>query len=236
MKEILNICQPDTIPDELKAKPQWVCWKSQPRSNGHASKIPVDPKTGQNASHSDPSTWSSFDSALEYYKKQKDNGIAGIGFVFSKDDPFVGVDLDDCRDPETGDLANWAADIIQSLNSYAEVSPSRRGIKIFTKGQLPGSGRNFGNVEMYDRNRFFTITGWCSGALPTMIENRNREIKFLYKEKAASFFSVTCNSEISRVLMNPTMRGHCAYLSILVAQSVTIVDPAVSTFQNALNN
>ena len=57
--------------------------------------------------------------------------LAGFGFVLDADrDGIVGVDLDGCRDPTSGRIAPWAQKIIQSLRSYAEVSPSGAGVKI----------------------------------------------------------------------------------------------------------
>jgi len=69
------------------------------------------------------------------------------------------VDLDDCRDPETGVLEPWAADAVATLNSYTEVSPSGTGVKVFVRSVLPAGGRSGGHFEFYDRQRYFTLTG-----------------------------------------------------------------------------
>jgi hypothetical protein len=123
----------ENIPPELKALLQWVCWR--------ADKTPVNPKTGGNAMADDPATWGTFAQAVRYWQARQDKGIAGIGFEFSGADPFTGVDLDKCRDPETGETESWAKDIITRLNSYAEVSPSGRGVHILVKGKLPPGPR-----------------------------------------------------------------------------------------------
>ena len=48
-------------------------------------------------------------------------------------------------------------------DTYAEISPSGQGIKIWAKGRLPSGGTAFyigdGRVEIYDRARYFTVTG-----------------------------------------------------------------------------
>jgi putative DNA primase/helicase len=90
---------PKSIPGELKQLPQWLCWQAKQKDNGKTDKIPKDPKTDRNASHSDPATWAPFDEAINRY--ETDNQLAGIGFVFTKDDPLCGIDLDNCRNPET---------------------------------------------------------------------------------------------------------------------------------------
>jgi len=86
------------IPEELRKLNQWVAWKPKTQ-DGKIKKIPVNPSTGRNAVVTDPATWTTFDHAVSYSSKIKD---AGIGFVFTENDPYVGVDLDKCLDPETG--------------------------------------------------------------------------------------------------------------------------------------
>ena len=147
------------IPNSLKLLSQWMCWQSRPKDNGKTDKIPINPHTGKLAKTNDPKTWGTFDQAVQYYEKHKGKGVDGIGFVFTKDDPYAGIDLDGCRNPETGVIEPWAVDIIKSINSYSEVSPSGTGVKIFCKGVLLGGGMKKGNIEIYDRGRFFTITG-----------------------------------------------------------------------------
>jgi putative DNA primase/helicase len=162
----------EKIPPELKARPQWVCWR--------ADKTPVNPKTGGNAKADDPSTWGTFDLAVQYWQAFKDKGIAGIGYEFSADDPFTGIDLDKCRDPETGEIEPWAWEIITRLNSYTEVSPSGQGVHILLKGRLPPGPRRKGQVEMYDRGRYFTMTGLPLEGTPATIEDRQEELMALH--------------------------------------------------------
>ena len=102
--------------------------------------------------------------------------FAGLGFEFSADDGLCGVDLDGCRDRISGVIADWAKAIIVKLNSYAEVSPSQTGVKVFIKGKSPFDGGRkkelshdpIGDkrpaIEVYDRSRYFAVTGWRLGA------------------------------------------------------------------------
>lgn len=149
------------IPQSLKDTPHWVCWRGEYRGgNPKLSKIPVNPKSGGNASSTNAATWGGYDQALSRFNKSPQ--LCGIGFVFGSDDPFVGVDLDHCRNPETGDIEAWAREILGELNTYCEVSPSQTGVKAFLRGgPLPGgiAGGKSGDVEMYQRDRFFTVTG-----------------------------------------------------------------------------
>jgi hypothetical protein len=163
----------DNIPPELKAFPQWVCYRP--------NKIPVDPKTGDNAKADDQSTWREFRQAVAHWEAHQGNGIAGIGYEFSKSCPYMGVDLDHCRNPVTGEIEAWAWEIILKLNSYTEISPSCEGVHILVKGKLPpGTRRRKGKVEMYDHGRYFTMTGHCLKGSPTTIEDRQAEIEVLH--------------------------------------------------------
>lgn len=145
----------DELPSKLLSRDHWVCWRTQ-RRNGNVTKVPVDPATVNFASTSKPETWASFDRARE--RAEGDDSL-GIGFVFTKEDPVVGVDLDDCRNPETDVADEDARDIIDQLGSYTEVSPSGTGFHVLALGSLPDGRCRRGNVEMYEGGRFFTVTG-----------------------------------------------------------------------------
>lgn len=175
----------DNIPDELKVCNQWVCWRAIEKKDGKTDKIPVNANTGGNASVRDPETWGTFDNALAYYEKQKDNGIAGIGFVFTKDDPYAGIDLDDCRNPETNNFTDQASRILKAFTTYSEISPSNTGVKFICRAKLPGKGKAKNGIEIYDEGRFFTLTGGKLGSidgkkLDSTINERQNQITELY--------------------------------------------------------
>ena len=121
------------IPKQMKDLKQWVCWRYEQR-NGQLTKLPKNPKSGGNASITAQETWSSFEEAVKAFES---GPFDGVGFVFTQGDPFAGVDLDKCRDPDTGEIAIWARKIIDRLDSYSEVSPSRTGVKVFLLGRKP---------------------------------------------------------------------------------------------------
>lgn len=160
------------FPAETKQLRQWVVWRFEaPKGDpdGKLTKVPYNPTTGERASSTAPATWSDYQTACEALRQGK---CDGIGFVFSKDDPYTGTDLDSCRDYHTEDIEEWAATTIERLDSYAELSPSETGIHILTKAKLPEGGRKKGKVEMYDHARFFTVTGKHLDGTPRTIEER----------------------------------------------------------------
>jgi len=153
----------ENIPEEFTERRQWVCWRLEGRE-GKQTKVPYIAGTNRRASSTDLMTWRTFDQALAAYEAGEPP-YDGIGFVFCSADPFVGVDLDDCRDPESGAVAEWAQRIISRVEEgYIEASPSGTGVHVIVEGTARGGRAQKkvppkGKVEMYSRERFFTVTG-----------------------------------------------------------------------------
>lgn len=174
------------IPEELQQSPQWVNWRLVPRKDGGKPTKPPYQPSGQLAKTDDSSTWSTF-SSVEGAAPQHD----GIGFVLTKDDPYVGLDFDHCRCPAFDglddeidrEIANGlnmvlpeVADHIGMLNSYTEVSPSGKGIRVFLKGMLPVDGKRKGPIEIYQAGRYLTMTGHVVEGFPLTIEHRQQAL------------------------------------------------------------
>jgi hypothetical protein len=173
------------VPAELQSFRQWVAWRykqSKDKSRGKPTKVPINPITGRHASSTDTATWSDYQAAIRGAVQFR---CSGVGYVFSDSDPYSGIDLDDCRDPETGRIQAWAWEIIHALNSYTEVSPSQTGVKIWVRGKLTPDAHkrtayHNGEVEMYSRERFFTVTGKYLEGTPTTIDERQPELEAVY--------------------------------------------------------
>jgi primase-polymerase (primpol)-like protein len=171
----------DILPDEVTEREQWVCWRVQQRG-GKETKVPINPHTGSFGSATNPDSWASFETAREY---ATEGAAEGLGFVFTGDDPLVGVDLDTCRVPETGTLTDEATDIVERLASYTEVSPSGTGVHVLALGGLPGDRNRKDWVEMYDDARFFTVTGDHLDGTPVTVESRTPAIGSVHAEFVA---------------------------------------------------
>lgn len=142
-----------SIPQELKDLRQWCSWRMEGES-----KLPHTPE-GSIFRSNDASTFRNFDQV------QVRGG--GIAFVIQGDDPYTGIDLDNCID-DKGKIRDWAIPIVARLDgiAYAEVSPSGKGIKFLTKAKKPDGAKcvkkfdkGKQQLECYDFNRFWTITG-----------------------------------------------------------------------------
>src|SRR5207248_531179 len=103
----------------------------------------------------------------------------GIGFVFSRADPFTGIDLDSCVGKD-GTLAAWAKEIITTLDTYTEYSPSKLGVHLLTQATLPEAGKKAGHIELYSQDRYFTLTTDQVPGTPTTIAERQDAIAALY--------------------------------------------------------
>lgn len=160
----------ERIPEELKSLPQWVGFFRTPAKGGKTTKKPVNVHNLYGASSTNPETWGTFEQAVNAIGKTAKVGdsqgkIEGIGFVFAP--PYCGIDLDHVINADTGEINRQALDIINTMESYTEISPSGTGIHIIYKGEIHkewkckknnglGSGSD---IEMYQQGRYFTVTG-----------------------------------------------------------------------------
>jgi putative DNA primase/helicase len=163
-------------PGELRTADQFVCWCEEDR-DGDITKVPYSVHGGR-ASSTNPKTWAPFEAAIAY---AEEHSMPGVGFVFTEDDPYVGIDLDKCRNSETGEIDQWARKIVNALDSYTEISPSGTGLHIFVKATLPGRNNRKGPVEMYESRRYFTLTGEHLDGTPTDIHERQDVLERLYR-------------------------------------------------------
>ena len=155
----------ENVANALIELPNWVIATNK--------KLPFNPQSGKGAKSNDCSNWNSFDSCLNYLKKNygkavtignQSSEIAGLGFMFCKDCGLVGIDIDHCLNENGVIIDDRVQRIVDSTTSYAEISCSGTGIHIITRAQ-----KNFSSnkihltkdiaLEVYDTARYFFITG-----------------------------------------------------------------------------
>jgi len=169
----------DRIPDELKEYRQWHLWRIEER-NGTPTKVPyrpvlMPPKRPIARTPLDITKTKrlvNFDEAVKEYESYP-SSYSGIGFVFTEEDPFVGLDWDKVRDPQTGIWQEEILHEILSLESYAELSPSKSGAHVIAKAKIPGEKRRSGIREIYASRRYFTMTGWHIDGTPSTVNAPN---------------------------------------------------------------
>ena len=161
-KPVALSLRPEAIPESLTSIPRWLLWKyikkKKPDGTVFWTKVPFQ-CDGTPASTTNPATWCSYEEALDAWMI---GDFDGIGMTLGAD--IQGIDLDDCRDPETGELSELAKEVLDRIDGYAEVSPSGTGIKLFAKTNLDGSRtKKEMGVELYREGRYFTVTGQAMG-------------------------------------------------------------------------
>ena len=149
--------------ESLKAYRQWCVWKLEHRpGEAKAAKIPYNAMTGQRASSTNPADWCSYDEACAVVATGQ---YSGIGFVFTENDKYTFIDLDSCRNPETGAWLQEAHEIFQRFAGAAmEVSQSGTGAHIigstFNKSLFANHRNKFhGWIEVYRSGRFIAMSG-----------------------------------------------------------------------------
>ena len=173
----------EEIPEEIRPIENWICWREGER-DGKPTKIPTKPyrtSGSPNLDVTEPDQRRDFEQAVAAHGDSRVNSD-GLGFVFTEDVSITGVDLDKCRDADTGELEEWAEDIIDRLDSYTEVSPSGTGVHILVGGELPDGGNRKGRVEMYDSDRYFTVTGEHVDGTPREIRTCQDDIEAVHRD------------------------------------------------------
>jgi putative DNA primase/helicase len=164
---------------EIAGYPNFVVWHYK-EENGQRKKPPVNPMTHRPASPADRTTWGTLASALSAVATGK---YQGIGFMLSHS-PFAGIDLDHCI--REGRIEPWAQEIIETLDTYTEYSPSWNratgtgGVHLLIEGKPPGS-KKAGNIEVYGEKHYLTITTKHLPGTPATINSRQEALDALYR-------------------------------------------------------
>src|ERR1017187_2363746 len=171
------VMEASAIPGELRVMPQWFRWKSVP-NEPKPRKIPVHPSDPGCASSTDPATWGSFEDAQA---NVGNHGTCGLGFTFTKSDPFFGADLDNCVVNRV--VTDRAKVIVAAFETYTEISPSGEGLHLIGRGSLNGhrgiNRKTETGIELYDTGRYFTMTGAHLMGTPPEITDGQRALDAL---------------------------------------------------------
>jgi hypothetical protein len=161
----------EAIPAELKQHKRWAPWRAVWNAKRQKyDKVPhrAD-RPDYGLSTAKPDQWFDYDVALAAYRRNPER-FAGIGYVMTGQELFSGVDLDNCV--VDGVLAPWAAEVVEQLASYTEISPSGNGLRIMLQGHVADDWTNHDiGIEVYGGNeaRFLTVTGEHLADTPLMV-------------------------------------------------------------------
>ncbi len=150
---------------------RWLVWRWR-REGGRLKKPPF------NASIREPGTWLTFDQATVLRDR---GGFGGVGFVLTGEERLVCVDIDGCLNRETGEIAAWATEIVDSLDSYTELSPSGTGMHVWVRGKIPRNASRSatghgGKIELFTRDCYVTWTGERLEGTPEEIRDAAHDV------------------------------------------------------------
>ena len=118
--------------DELMQLKQWVLWRYEP--NKDPSKKPVKvPRqaNGRKAMTNIPETWSSYSNCLnaltDMFDREGKPYFSGLGFVFTDNDPYIGIDVD----------GRTSHELTEIFDTYTEITPSGKGLHLIGKLDRP---------------------------------------------------------------------------------------------------
>lgn len=163
--------------DDLEDRPCWVAWQNELREApngkpGRKTKVPYRPRGGGKASSTDAATWGTYREAVARKKALKGTLGKGTGIILGDLDGTYGlggIDLDSCWDGERW-TDQWAKEVRKRFGTYAEVSPSGEGVKLFFLYRLADldllggkMGKTFSRGEheeiaLYLGGRWFAVT------------------------------------------------------------------------------
>ena len=169
--------------DDLAHLPRWLGWRNEVRGDPPvATKVPYCARSGFLGKATDPFSWSPRDACEQWAARNVNGQGGGVGIALGEmtDDLWLcGIDLDTCRTVEDGTRAAWANAVIDRFASYAEISPSQTGVKMFflvmggdvqsAQSRIDGKlgrewkqrtdGRHPPAIALYLGARYFTVTG-----------------------------------------------------------------------------
>lgn len=175
----------DDLPQEMREAERWVGWRFEPKDDptDKPDKVPVSFNFNGRASSTKASTWCGLDHArarLRHDYAQHTSStryIEGLGFTLG--DGWLGIDLDNVRDPDTNEIQQWARDLgtaARALGAYIDRTPSGKGFHFILRGTKPAHWGSIGTApegqvgafEMYDGGRYFTMSPHTAKVDPPM--------------------------------------------------------------------
>lgn len=162
---------------------QFILYKRVPSTTmpGKMDKIPLDYTTGRKSNAHDKTNWSDYETIANIVSNSSDD--YGVGFVFTDNDPFFFLDIDNCigADGTWNEFARYAYSKFKHV--AIEISQSGKGLHMFGYcglEPLRHSSKNKQlNAEFYTTARFVALTnnvvgdgtvlGECEDRLPEFI-------------------------------------------------------------------
>ena len=168
------------IPEDLLQHGQFCCWAYQARpGSAKPAKVPYNPSTGQRARVDHPEDFAPLDGTMTAFQS---GSYSGIGILITGN--LCAIDIDNCID-DNGQLSLMAADVVNRMQAYTEISPSGRGLRIlFVINQPVDKDMYYVNnpdihMEIYtdSTKKYVTLTG--NTIVPAQLEWRSPQLQIV---------------------------------------------------------
>ena len=116
--QLLPVADWDKVPKPLQLHARWGVYATDSDRNKSINEGPIYIASGCGEPWKRPKNLTTFDEAMGYCKTHPNYTP---GYFFTEENRVVTVGLRGCRDPESGQVENWAQEIIESCNTYSEV-------------------------------------------------------------------------------------------------------------------
>lgn len=151
-----------------------------------------------------------------YNAAKKHNGGVGINLGHNRiGSLLVGIDIDSCFNMIDGEhsLHPWASEVLNKFNSYAEISPSGTGIKIFCQSSkvfgpnvtskiYGASGKHPPAVDLFLTGKYFTLTGQRFGSTTELREISKEEYNWFVNDFKPRFTRVSKKISLEKNKLN----------------------------------
>jgi putative DNA primase/helicase len=170
--------RPIKLPKEITEGDFFTCWRQIGKD-----KVPFDPRDNQPAKINDPDTWTDFETC---YKAYQEGRYDGVQRALTTGDPYFCIDIDGCFASDDGYMVTkLASEIVESFDTYAERSPSGKGLHVWGLGGKPGPRCRADGLEVYDHNHFITLTD--NQYHGEEIKDCQPQLDKLYEERLAKY-------------------------------------------------
>jgi hypothetical protein len=237
----------DSVPKEIKQIKHWVVWRGIKDNKGKIQKRPWRTDGVSVLTWGNPLNHLEFEEAKRFFEigislpERDGRRFQGIGFILppgSFETRIVALDLDDAI--KGGQVSDGALKLLKDCNSYSEISPSGKGIRIIGKAILPEGQKNISameggvpliidgqKVEMFVHKHFFTITGNKLDDYPDKLEHITAQVLQLYSIK-----NVTKKGESKKNIKIDDSAKYQKYAETALENEIRIVRDTKETNRN----
>jgi hypothetical protein len=155
------------LPTEIQTLKRWLCWQA----DDDGEKRAIAPKSGEYADALNDAT--SLNEARHCFETEEYDGVA---LILSED--LVGIRLLDAVEGpfHNPSIEDWADEVIRSIDSYTEISPSGEDVLLLAEGELPNDTIDSERVEVTSTEDIVPITGKALDSSPT-VQRRQEELE-----------------------------------------------------------